>query len=137
MKFGFQRKTDLALRALDALRRSDGHLSGPDIAQQISTTTQFLPKVMSPLVRGGWVASGRGPGRGYRLAQPLDEISVLEIVDAIEGPTENGRCVLRDGPCSSDPSCPLHDVWSEVRRTLVRKLGELTVLDAITDGSTT
>lgn len=134
-----QRKTDLALRALDALRRRDGHdghLAGALIAERIGTTTQFLPQVMGPLVRGGWVESGRGPGGGYRLAMSLNQISVLDVIEAVEGPTEDGRCVLRDARCPSDERCALHDVWTAARQRLVLGLDQLTVLDAFPGGTT-
>jgi DNA-binding IscR family transcriptional regulator len=61
------RRTDLALLALRQLSLQDEPLGGGALAEAIGTTVSFLPQVMAPLIKGGWVASDRGPGGGYRL----------------------------------------------------------------------
>lgn len=119
MKISFQRRTDLALAALRALDTVDGKLGGAELAERIGTTTTYLPQVMAPLVQAGWVTSGRGPGGGYELDPSAHTARFLELVEATEGPTVDGHCVLRDGPCPGDEACPIHAVWSEARRVLV------------------
>lgn len=122
MKFSFQRRTDLALSALRQLAESEESVSGSDLAAALDTTVTFLPQVMSPLVKAGWVESGRGPGGGYRLRERANHISILDVVERMEGPPDDGRCILRDDECPGEQTCQMHSVWTEVRELLIKGL---------------
>ena len=119
MNLTFSRRTDLALAALQALALSPDKMSGALLASEIGTTTSFLSHVMSPLVRAGWVTSERGPGGGYHLTSTAEGARLLDVVEATEGATGNGRCVLQDGPCPGTSECAVHTIWQEARRVLV------------------
>ncbi|HJU51598.1 MAG TPA: Rrf2 family transcriptional regulator [Acidimicrobiia bacterium] len=114
------RRTDLALLAMRELSLHSDPLSGVVLAEAIGTTLSFLPQVMAPLIKGGWVASDRGPGGGYRLTKEAINADLLDVIEATEGPAEDGRCVMRDGPCPGNPSCPIHAVWLEARQVLMK-----------------
>lgn len=117
--FRFQRRTDLALSALRRLGEAENRrLSGTALAREIGTTASFLPQVMSPLIRAGWVASERGPGGGYTLTDDSGSISILDVIEATEGPTVDGRCALRDAPCPGDAPCQVHHVAVAAREML-------------------
>ncbi len=118
MNISFNRRTDLALAAMRALAEAGGRVSRSSLAEQVDTTPSFLPQVMAPLVHRGWVQSGRGPGGGYELTESAYEARLLEVLRATEGPTADGRCVLRDGPCPGEEPCPIHTVWIEARNVL-------------------
>lgn len=108
MKLRIARRTDIALRALLLLESDGGTLRASAMAADLETTSGYLPHVLAPLVRSGWLTSEPGPTGGYRLLDPLVERSLLEL---IEGPTDDGSCVLRGGTCG-DSTCPLHGAWS-------------------------
>lgn len=131
MNISLSRRTDLAIKAMDVLARSQERLSGNSLAERIETTIQFLPQVLGPLVRAGWVDSERGPNGGYRAAVPLDSISLLELIEHSEGPLETGRCVLRDGPCPGTESCAVHSAWMAARETLREKLHRTSLANAL------
>ncbi len=115
----FQRRTDLALSALRRLGEAEGRrLTGTVLAQEVGTTASFLPQVMSPLIHAGWVVSERGPGGGYFLAEESDNVSILDVVEATEGPTIDERCALRDAPCPGDVPCQIHHVAVAAREML-------------------
>jgi len=117
--FRFQRRTDLALAAMRRLGESEGRrLTGTALAGKVGTTASFLPQIMSPLIRAGWVVSERGPGGGYILTDDSDSISLLDVIEATEGPTVDGRCALRDAPCPGDPPCQVHHVAVAAREML-------------------
>jgi Rrf2 family protein len=61
-------------------------LPGSELAETLDTTHQYLPQVMSPLVRRRWVSSSRGPRGGYQLEVGLDAITVLDLIEVVEGP---------------------------------------------------
>lgn len=114
-----QRRTDLALSALRRLGEAeDRRLTGTALAREVGTTASFLPQIMSPLIRAGWVVSERGPGGGYILTDDSESISLLDVIEATEGPTVDGRCALRDAPCPGDAPCQVHHVAVAAREVL-------------------
>lgn len=121
MRLEFMRKTDLALRALKRLDEAGDLVRAADLAEVLRSTRQFIPQVLAPLVRAGWVTSVPGPRGGYRLATDLDDRSLLEVIELIEGPTDNGRCVL-GGPCRMEIQCVAHDAWLDARNALLERL---------------
>lgn len=135
MQLQLSRKTDLAMKALAALARAEDRTGGAELAGAIGTTTPFLPQVLGPLVRAGWVDSERGPGGGYLATVDLDEVSLLEVIEATEGSVETGRCVLRDGPCPGTEGCPVHEAWLAARTVLRDALAGVTVAAALTEGA--
>lgn len=115
-------RTDIALRALRHLAGFSGRRSTLEVAEAIDTSPQFLPHVMAPLVRAGWIRSTRGPGGGYRLVADLETVSLRQLVEAIEGPIDDGRCVLQEAPCPRDDHCALHIPWQRARAALLTEL---------------
>lgn len=130
MRLEITQRADLAVRALVALARSSGRLKSADLADALGTTPGFVPQVMGPLVQAGWVRSDPGPTGGYELAADLEELSVLEVIEAIDGPTENGRCVVAGGLCAARQPCSLHVAWASARQELVTSLGSTSVATA-------
>ena len=125
MELRFSRRTYLAMRALRELHSERNQLSGTELAERIETTNPFLPQVHSPMVKAGWIESQPGPGGGYRLTVSLADLSLLEVVETVEGPTETGECVLREGPCPGTESCPVHEAWQSARSKLQEQLGSI------------
>jgi len=123
------RRADLAVRALTVLADADGRVKGPDLAAALETTPGFVPQVLGPLVAAGWVRSDPGPTGGYRLNARLQDVSVLQVVEAVEGPTDLGRCVVADRPCGSRGQCALHVAWARARGELMTSLGSLAMAD--------
>ena len=129
MNFTFQRKTDLAFRALNRLGDPGMKLSGAALSSSIGTTISFLPQVVAPLIDHGWVTSERGPGGGYALTDASLEASLFDVVEATQGPTINGKCVLRDQPCPGNESCDMHAVWTTARDVLVEGLQNIPAIE--------
>jgi Rrf2 family protein len=134
MRLEVSRRADLATRALLELRARDGRTKAAVLAERVGTTPGFLTQVMAPLVARGWVRSDPGPTGGYRLAG-AEDVSVLDVIEAVEGPTDTGRCVLEDRACAggrhggaAGPApCALHGPWSEARQQLLATLAATTL----------
>lgn len=135
MNITFQRRTDLALLALRTMASSGGVTSRSELASKTGTTPSFLAQVMSPLVEAGWVTSSRGPGGGYRLTEAASDARLLDVVEVMEGPSVDGKCVLRDAPCPGEDSCPIHVIWTEARRVLMDGFEQILVLQTHTEGA--
>ncbi len=122
MRLEITRRTDLATRALLELEATADRTKASALADAVGTTPGFLSQAMSPLVARGWVRSDPGPSGGYTLTVDLGEVSVLDVIEAVEGPTDTGRCVLEDRPCAAEGPCALHHPWVNARTQLLAQL---------------
>ncbi|MCP3855392.1 MAG: Rrf2 family transcriptional regulator [Actinomycetia bacterium] len=130
MRLEVTRKSDLAVRSLKTLEASQDRMKGPALAEAVGSSSGFVSHVLTPLVRSGWVHSEAGPSGGYSLSVDLADVSLLSVIEAIEGPTDSGRCVLADRPCSDGGICALHVPWLQARSHLLAQLEATTVADA-------
>lgn len=122
MKLQLSRASDLAVRALLVLDRHDGRLKASAVAEQIGTSGGLLHQVLHPLIERGWIDSLRGPQGGYALSISLDDLDVLAVIEAVEGVTDTGRCVLAGQACRESQPCALHEPWQRARRVLLAEL---------------
>jgi Rrf2 family protein len=123
------RRADLATRALTALAGAGRRVKAKELAEQLETTTGFVPQVLNPLVERGWVRSDPGPSGGYSSLVPVAELTVLDVIEAVDGPTDTGRCVVADRPCRSDETCVLHGAWEIARTQLLEALARTSVAE--------
>ncbi len=130
MRLEVTRKSDLAVRSLQALAARAERMKGPELAAIVGSSSGFVSQVLTPLVRAGWVRSDPGPSGGYSLTADLDDVSVLAVIETIEGPTDTGRCVLADRPCDESGTCALHVPWLRARSQLRAQLDAVSVADA-------
>jgi len=128
------RRTDYAIRALIHLANTAGSpVAAGVIGEAMDIPTGFLQQVLRELQRAGLVTSRPGPSGGYALARPAGEITVLQIVEALEGPLRSAECALRGGPCHWDDVCALHWVWSSARDALCDELAGATLARVAAD----
>jgi Rrf2 family protein len=113
----------------------DGRVSTASISEAESIPLPFLTKVISRLATAGLVTTSRGMGGGVSLARPPEEITLLQVVEAVDGPIVLNHCLLRSGTCEHEPNCAAHDVWSEIQDGLVRELDSVT-MKALADRQT-
>lgn len=112
-----------------------------EIATTMDIPVGFLPRVMADLARADLVTSTVGRSGGYVLARPAARISLLEIIEAIEGESRRRRCVLRGGPCGRDGHCQVHDVFfaaqdAMLQRFAMTSLGDVARVDGRPTGGT-
>ncbi len=122
MRLEITRRTDLATRAFLHLAGNGERTKSSSLAEAVGTTPGFLSQAMTPLVAAGWVRSDPGPTGGYTALADPATISVLDIIEAIEGPTDSGKCVLEDRACAEHAACALHQPWSSARSHLLQEL---------------
>jgi Rrf2 family transcriptional regulator, iron-sulfur cluster assembly transcription factor len=123
------RKGDYAIRGMVylAIRPMDRMSLMSEMASDIDVSQTLLAKVFQNLGKQGLVKSSRGMGGGFALGRPAEEISLLEIVEAVEGPIVLNRCLLRPGTCDRDAGCTVHPVWREVQEKMRGILGNVTL----------
>lgn len=121
---------EYALRALTHLAMySDGSpVQVKDIAEAEGIPRHFLAKIMNQLTYRGIVRALRGPGGGFLLMRPPDEIRVSEVIDSIDGvETIRRRCVLGLDVCRDDAPCPMHETWKRFRDNFITSVDALTL----------
>ena len=111
----------MTLLALGALADGD-RWTAAALAEPAGTTPANAAHLIAPLIRAGWVRSAPGPTGGHELAVELAAISLLDLIEAVEGPTDNGRCVMAHRACPAPEPCAVHDVWTKAREALVTEL---------------
>jgi Rrf2 family protein len=121
------------VRAVLYLATRDPQLRVPtaEIGQQQKIPVTFLAKIVAQLAAAGILHSTRGAHGGVSLGRPADEISLLEIVEAIDGPMLLNDCVADPTACPVGDTCPVHPVWCEAQSELVSKLGRTTFAQLI------
>ena len=123
-------KADYALRAaIELAAAGDGPVKGERIAQAQEIPLKFLENILLELRHAGIVRSQRGVEGGYWLARPAEEVSLAEVIRAVEGPIANVRGVGPQEVEYSGPAGRLREVWIAVRASLRSVLEETTVAD--------
>jgi FeS assembly SUF system regulator len=107
--------TDYATLVLTVLAaRPDEVLSASELADRAGLEVPTVAKLLKPLAQAGLVAAFRGSNGGYRLARPATGISLVEIVEAMEGPLGMTECSLHAGACGIEHSCGVRANWRRI-----------------------
>lgn len=109
-----------AIRALTymAMMRPDGYLLVDELCEAAHLPRHFLAKILQDLVRKHLLLSAKGRGGGFALARPATEISLYDIVDAVDGVGFLDQCVVAMTDCNDTQPCPQHDKWKLVREEI-------------------
>lgn len=122
------RQADYALRAMLYLARLEPNqrAATSQIAEEQEIPPSFLAKIISQLSIAGLIHTSRGARGGVSLARKTTDVSLLDVVEAIDGPITLNECTQDPSVCTFGESCPIHEVWCETQADLVRKLSEST-----------
>ena len=117
------RQADYAVRAvLHLARTGDQRTPTSIIAEEQRIPPSFLAKIISQLSIAGLLHTSRGARGGVTLAREAKDITLLEVVEAIDGPIQLNECVGDSGTCSFEDGCPLRPVWCDAQEELVGRL---------------
>jgi len=123
-------------RASDYAVRVMIHLAGlpagsmvqqAELSQATDVSGHFLSKVLQQMVRAGLIRSQRGSGGGFALAVSPAAVSLLDVVEAIEGAVQLNQCIHEGPSCERKEWCPAHQVWAEAQAAIVNVLGAASV----------
>ncbi len=119
------RQADYAVRAVLYLTRLGvgNKAATSKIAQDQHIPPSFLAKIVSQLSIAGLLHTSRGAHGGVTLARNPEDISLLDVVEAIDGPIRLNECVHADGMCAFADDCPLTSIWQDAQHDLVTRLG--------------
>ncbi|MEX0825750.1 MAG: Rrf2 family transcriptional regulator [Acidimicrobiia bacterium] len=138
MQLKLGKRADYAIRAVLSLARhveANSLTKSRDIAAEMDIPAKYLPQVLATLVRAGLVNSVPGPDGGYRLTKAPEEVTLLDVIEGVEGPLRSAECILRGGPCHWETACALHEPWAKAKEAMLTNLastnfGDLAAADS-------
>lgn len=107
-------------------------ISAQEIAECEAIPRPFLAKLLLTLRNRGLVRTTKGPGGGYQLSAPPEEICVGEVIAAFDGPIDQKGCVLGLTECSDTNPCALHEHWKAMRQQYIESISSLSLAEAAT-----
>lgn len=133
MRLALTKRTDYAIRAVLCLARSaqDAPVPARRIAEEMGIPPRFVPHVLADLVRARLIEATTGSRGGYRAAGDLRALSLLELVEAIEGLVGDETPTLDAAPCEVGQACQVHRAFSGARDAFVGVLAGTSVADMV------
>lgn len=115
---------EYGLRALGYLvnQGPEAKVSIAEISQARQIPEPYLRKLLKPLIQSGIIVSIRGVTGGVMLGRPLDEITFLEVIEALEGPINLNTCLVHNAACQFISDCGMHPVWIEAQDAMFEVL---------------
>ncbi len=126
-------RVDYALRAVIGIGRHGGVMRKSELAAGEQIPSRFLEQILAELVRSGILIGSRGPSGGYQLARPASEITVADVVRAIDGPLAGVRGTPPEELDYPQPSAALRGLWVALRASMRAVLEETTIANLVDD----
>jgi Rrf2 family protein len=109
-------------------RFPEGHVASlRDIGQAQDIPESFLAKILQSLVHGGLAVSQRGAHGGFSLGRPSVDITMRDVIEAVDGPISLNQCVLWPEDCQRSGDCEVHRAWVLAQERLMSVLGTVTL----------
>lgn len=131
------RQADYAVRAVYYLSQLglDSRAATSQIAKEQHIPPSFLAKIISQLSVAGLLHTSRGARGGVSLARDPEEISLLDVVEAIDGPILLNECVADGGACTFTDDCPIRPIWCDAQKDLVGRLKNTNFAEITSNGN--
>lgn len=117
-----------------AMRHGEGPVTLAGISERQKISLSYLEQLFGKLRRHALVDSVRGPGGGYCLAKGLDEVSVADIIQAVDEPIDATQCGGREN-CRDDQRCMTHDLWTNLNKRIFEYLESVTLAQLVASQS--
>ncbi len=120
---------EYAIRAILFLARQpkEALIMSSEIAEKEDIPAHYLAKILQRMAKYGYVDSFKGRGGGFKITELAKKSSILEIVERVEGPVINLKCITGLKECDEENPCPLHEEWAELRNRIYNLISSRTV----------
>lgn len=127
----YSRSAEYAIRAFVQLAAvpEGKYAMVKQIAEEADIPSHFLAKILQQLARKGFLRSSKGPTGGFCLRVPAAELSLLNIVDSVDGLADFERCPAGMAECNDNAPCGMHDSWKALRNRIMEYLERTTIED--------
>ncbi len=113
-----------------AMRNGEGPVTLADISDRQKISLSYLEQLFGKLRRQGLVSSVRGPGGGYNLARPTPQVSVADIIVAVDEPIDATQCGGKEN-CKDEQKCITHDLWTDLNKHIFDYLGAVKLSELV------
>ncbi|OGX12060.1 MAG: hypothetical protein A2351_01805 [Omnitrophica bacterium RIFOXYB12_FULL_50_7] len=133
----YSKACEYAIRAFLCLadQRNKSNLTAREVCRRARIPESYTRKVFQALVRGKYLGAVPGNGGGYRLLRKPDKVSILEIIQAVDGKYTFERCIMGVSRCSCRRPCLLHSTWEASKKSLLKELNAAHLEDLIRAGN--
>ena len=114
-----------------ALRQTGGPVTLSTISERQHISLSYLEQLFGKLRRHNLVSSVRGPGGGYNLAQPLETMSVADIILAVDEPLDATQCAGKENCSDGEKRCMTHELWATLNTKMFEYLSAVTLQDLV------
>ena len=114
-----------------AMRQEGGPMTLAGISERQKISLSYLEQLFGKLRRHELVASVRGPGGGYRLAKPMSDISVAEIICAVDEPLDATLCGGKNSCTDDDQKCMTHELWTSLNKRMLDYLNSVSLAQLV------
>lgn len=135
MSLLFSRQCEYALQAVLYLAKTPPGSTTPikELASKLDIPYHYLAKILQSLSYKGLLRSVKGRTGGFALRIPVDQITLFQVIDAVDGPAVKHTCVMGFGECSEENPCSLHNEWVRLRTGLFDVLNDKNVVQLAND----
>jgi Rrf2 family protein len=129
--FRISRRLDYGIQLMVALAKEEGNLPQPTakLAKNLEIPLPFLHQIGHTLMQSGLINASPGPKGGLKLNVPSNDVSVLNIAEALEGPICLNNCLSSGDECSRQDQCSAQTMWSSIQNQIITQLGNTTLND--------
>ena len=129
------RAADYAIAGVVCLakRGADKRVLVADIARELNVSSSFLPKIFQELVSAKILIGHRGARGGFALLRETKDLTLLDIIEAVDGPMAINLCLESENACENRPECSVHPVWVSVQKKMVETLSATSIADILED----
>ncbi len=127
--FRISRRVDYATRIVLALALEENRLTLREVRERMHIPPQFAKQLLSALIGAGLILTKRGPGGGLELARSAEAITLLDILQAIEGPVMIYDCIAHPHTCPLSEDCPVRRRWAHLQASLIDELRATTMAE--------
>ena len=122
------KSSEYAIRCLVAMAQDGEDLySVKRLSDSLSIPYKFLGRLMSRLGAAGIVQAVQGKGGGFRIARPLEDIRLADVVEVVEGMDNYERCILGFDRCDEENPCPMHEFWTGHKEGILDMMNTVTL----------
>jgi Rrf2 family protein len=120
--------TEYAIRVLIFMATHDDDIfTTLSLSKKLKIPYKYLSKIMTDLARAGLVVSIKGRSGGFKIAKPLSQISLYDIVSSVEGTETLNSCILGFPDCSAENPCALHYIWEQNKEAIIKTMKQTTL----------
>ncbi len=134
MRLSLTKRCEYGIRLLLhlAAQPDEQRMTAGELAEACDIPAGNVPTIVNVLARSGMLMCSPGRGGGCQLAVDPAEVSMLQIIEVLDGPLEIARCLLDSRRCHDrDPECAVHHAWSQGRDAAIRSLAQTTLADTL------